>query len=329
MVKPAASVSLVTDGWVMTGSTVTVAFFSHLSSAALVEQIGVQRHTRLFTGKGKAAGLVVEGQNLRIDGIAGHIGGDLIHQRSHRFVIVGSGGGQVHALLPKGQRRVDPLTEGRLLGGLNLHRIGAADGISLFQHVAQIPGGRHVGRIEIPRFIPDSDRDGKLPRRLPRGLRQRFPGFLHRHAAHADPVHKYAGINHVLGHVIFILPVGRGGPAVIAQQFAVDEGVISKVLPEISRHLGHHHHAQHTHAEKAQGNDEHIQEILPRLRFSAPAAILTLRRFPPSRFRAAVWLSLRRPASRPASNREGPDGRTPVQIVVEKELLFFLLIGRK
>ena len=34
MVKPAASVSLVTDGWVMTGSTVTVAFFSHLSSAA-------------------------------------------------------------------------------------------------------------------------------------------------------------------------------------------------------------------------------------------------------------------------------------------------------
>ena len=127
----------------------------------VVQQILVDGHPGLVLGKGKGAGVIVKGLNLRVHRIAGDIGRNLLHLPPYRFMVVAGGGGQVHAVFPQGDGCVDPLAKRRLLGGLYGRGIGAANGIGLFKHVAQITLGRHIGRIKGPGFVPNGHRYGK------------------------------------------------------------------------------------------------------------------------------------------------------------------------
>ena len=120
-------------------------------------------------------------------------------------------------------------------------------------------------------------------------------------------IHKNAGENNIPVHIRPVLLIGRHRFSIITQQFAIHKSKIVKILPEISRQLGHHHHTQKGDARNADGNQRHIQIGLP----AAPPAGAAF----PLSWSAPLWRG--RPL-RPYRSTHGQiaDRLVPVRLIV-------------
>ena len=118
-----------------------------------------------------------------------------------------------------------------------------------------------------------------------------------------DAVDKDTGIDHITVHVVAVLLVGGHYFGIVAQQLAVDKGIVAEILPEIPCHLRHHDDRQHQHAQHAQRDHSHAHICAPAgmIRLFAAAAATGLSGRLPAAMRR--FLSLRR--GRRGSGRPG------------------------
>ena len=170
-------------------------------------------------------------------------------------MIITGRGCQVYAVGSERHGIIGTLAKGRLHGCVNGSGVGSANGIGLFQHIAQIAGSRNIGGIYRPGLVANSNRDRKCIGQIRPHCTYCLAGLCHGHIAHMNAIDKHAGIDDVAIHIGTVLLVGRHRCGVILQQFAIDKGEIGKIPPEKSGDLRHHHNAKHQHARQAQRND--------------------------------------------------------------------------